>query len=97
MEVIQVETKPESQTHGERDHESVEVKRLRRLAKEHKVRTIHSKLQKARVVGAKEHRRGMKTSRKICHRHCGQQQFVFGRKSSLLVNMDDENSKYWEC
>eukprot|EP00944_MAST-04C_sp_MAST-4C-sp1_P013456 g13456.t1 len=96
-EVIKrLKPKPESQTHEfERDHESVEVKRLRRLAKEHKVRAIHSKLQKAGVVGAvNEHGRVMKASREnIATETGGNNSFVFGRRSSLLVNMDDESNQ----
>ena len=59
------------------------------------MRAIHSKLQKAGVVGAiKEHGRGMKTSREnIATDTAGNNNFVFGRRSSLLVNMDDESNQ----
>ena len=96
-EVIKkLKPKPESQTHEfEREHESVEVKRLRRLAKEHRVRAIHSKLQKAGVVSAvSEHGRVTKTTREnTTFDTTGSSSFVFGRRSSLLVNMDDGSSQ----
>ena len=56
---------------------------------------IHSKLQKAGVVGAvNEHGRVMKASREnIATETGGNNSFVSGRRSSLLVNMDDESNQ----
>eukprot|EP00943_MAST-04B_sp_MAST-4B-sp1_P004223 g4223.t1 len=88
--VKKIKVKPESQTHEfEREHESVEVKRLRRLAKEHKMRAIHSQMQKnvdARKGGT--FREGKNSNMK---HNSGN--FVLGRRSSLLVDMDDESSQ----
>lgn len=88
--IKKIKVKPESQTHEfEREHESVEVKRLRRLAKEHKMRAIHSQMKKtvdARKAGTL--REGKNSNLKNTSSN-----FVLGRRSSLLVDMDDESSQ----
>ena len=87
-----IKTNPESLPHEfERDHESVEVKRLKRIAKEHKMRAHLASIQKdgeLKTATRSNIREGMNINSNSSSNH-----LVLGRRPSLLVGMDDESSQ----